>query len=62
MSTNKVNRPEITRELIEASMQRARVERSKAMWSLLSGLFSRPEPKAGEADVHHAAKTGLRLG
>ena len=62
MSTNKVNRPEITRELIEASMQRARIERSKALWSLLSRLFSRPEHKADEADVHHAAKTGLRLG
>jgi hypothetical protein len=62
MSTNKVNRPEISREVIEASMQRARVERSKAMWSLLSRLFSRPEHKADAADVHHAAKTGLRLG
>ena len=32
------------------------------MWGILSGLFSRPEHKADEADVHHAAKTGFRLG
>lgn len=62
MSTNKMNQPVVSREMIEASLQRARIERSKAMWSILSGLFSRPEHKADEVDVHHAAKTGLRLG
>jgi hypothetical protein len=62
MSTNNTNRPEITRELIEASMQRARIERSKALWDILGRVFSRPEHKAEEADVHHAAKTGFRLG
>jgi hypothetical protein len=62
MSTIKVDRPQISREVIEAAMQRARIERSNAMWSLLSRLFSRPEHKADEADVHQAAKTGFRLG
>jgi hypothetical protein len=62
MSTNNTNRPEITRELIEASMKRARIERSKALWDILGRLFSRPEHKAEEAEVHHAAKTGFRLG
>jgi hypothetical protein len=62
MSTNKVNSPVISREVIEASMKRARIERSKAVWNILSGLFSRPEHKAEAADVHHAAKTGFRLG
>jgi hypothetical protein len=62
MSTNKVNSPLISREMIEASMQRARVERSNAMWNILSRLFSRPEHRADEGDVHHAAKTGFRLG
>jgi hypothetical protein len=52
----------ITSEMIEASMKRARIERSQAMWSLLSRLFSRPEHKADETEVHHAAKTGFRLG
>lgn len=62
MSNNIWGSPEITTEMIEASMKRARIERSKAMWSILSGLFSRPEHKADDADVHHAAKTGFRLG
>jgi hypothetical protein len=62
MSTNYLGRPEITRELIEASIKRARIERSKALWSILNRLFSRPEHKSDEADIHHAAKTGLRLG
>jgi hypothetical protein len=57
-----MHQPLVTREIIEASMQRARIERSKAMWDILSGLFSRPEHKSDVADVHHAAKTGLRLG
>ena len=30
-----MNQPVVTREMIEASMQRARIERSNAMWSLL---------------------------
>jgi hypothetical protein len=62
MSNNIWGNPEITTEMIEASMKRARVERSKAMWNILSGLFSRPEHKPDDADVHHAAKTGFRLG
>ena len=62
MSNNIWGHPEITTEVIQASMQRARIERSKAMWSILSGLFSRPEHKADDADVHHAARTGFRLG
>ena len=62
MSTIKVDRPQISREVIEAAMRRARIERSNAMWSLLGRLFSRPEHKADEADVHQAAKTGFRLG
>ena len=62
MSTNNMNQPLVTREMIDASLRRARIERSNAMWSILSGLFSRPEHKADEADVHHAAKTGFRLG
>ncbi len=62
MSTNYLGRPEISRELIEASMKRARIERSKALWDMLNRLFSRPEHKGDEAEVHHAAKTGFRLG
>jgi|LNFM01.1.fsa_nt_gb hypothetical protein len=62
MSTNYLNQPEISRELIEASMKRARIARSNALWDLLGQLFSRPEHKADEAEVHHAAKTGFRLG
>jgi hypothetical protein len=57
-----MSRPPVRREIIEASMQRARIERSNAMWRLLSGLFSRPEHKADEADVHRAAKSGFHLG
>jgi hypothetical protein len=53
----------ITSEMIEASMKRARIQRSKAMWSLLQRLFSRPEQAgADEAEVRHATKSGLRLG
>jgi hypothetical protein len=62
MSTNYLNQPEISRELIEASMKRARIARSNALWDLLGQLFTRPEHKADEAEVHHAAKTGFRLG
>ena len=62
MSTNYLNQPEISRELIEASMKRARIARSNALWDLLGQLFSGPEHKPDEADVHHAAKSGLRLG
>ena len=62
MSAHYLNRPEISRELIEASMKRARIERSNALWEMLGRLFSRPEHKADDADVHHAARTGLRLG
>ena len=62
MSTNYLNQPEISRELIEAALKRARVARSNALWDLLGQLFSRPEHKADEAEVHHAAKTGFRLG
>jgi hypothetical protein len=62
MSTNYLNQPEISRELIEASMKRARIARSNALWDLLGQLFSRPEHKADETEVHHAAKTGFRLG
>jgi len=62
MSNTIWDHPEITSEMIEASMKRARIERSKAVWDILSRLFSRPEHKADEADVHHAAKTGFRLG
>jgi hypothetical protein len=62
MSTNHKSRPLVSSEMIEASMQRARIERSNAMWRILSGLFTRPEHKADEADVRHAAKSGFRLG
>ena len=62
MSNNNPYESVISSEMIEASMRRARIERSKVMWSLLSRVFSRPEHKAEEADVQHAAKTGFRLG
>lgn len=51
----------ITSEMIEASIRRARLERSRVMWSMIQRLFSRPE-HASEADVGHATKAGLRLG
>lgn len=53
--------PEITSESIEKHMRQARIERSKVVWSLLQGVFSRPE-HADEADVRTAAKSGFRLG
>lgn len=62
MSNNNPYTSVITSEMIEASIKRARLERSKAMWSLLSRLFSRPEHKADEVDIQHAAKSGFRLG
>ena len=62
MSNNIWGHPEITTEMVEASMRRARIERSNAVWNLLGRLFSRPEHKADEAEVHQAAKTGFRLG
>jgi hypothetical protein len=62
MSNNIWGHPEITTEVIQASMKRARIARSNALWDLLGQLFSRPEHKADDADVHHAARTGFRLG
>ncbi len=62
MSTNYLNRPEISREVIEAALKRARVDVQTRCGSLLGQVFSRPEHKADEADIHHAAKTGFRLG
>jgi hypothetical protein len=61
MSTNNWDTPEITPELIERSMKQARIERSKAVWSLLQRLFSQPE--TGEtADNDFALRPKLRLG
>ena len=53
--------PEITTESIEKHMRQARIERSKAVWTLLQGVFSRPD-HADESDVKLATKAGLRLG
>lgn len=61
MSKSIWDHPEITQELIEKSMKRARIARSKAVWEILQRLFSRPEA-AKDVDVHQAAKSGLRLG
>jgi hypothetical protein len=61
MSTNKIERPVIDGEIVEASMRKARIERSKAVWEMLQSLFSRPETHAGADDVL-AAKGRLRLG
>jgi hypothetical protein len=61
MSPNNWDTPEITPELIERSMKRARIERSKAVWSLLQSLFSKPE--TGEtADNDFALRPSPRLG
>jgi hypothetical protein len=61
MSKSIWDHPEITSELLEKSMRQARVERSKAVWSILQNLFSRPESKEG-VDADFTLKPKLRLG
>jgi hypothetical protein len=61
MSTIHRDTPEITPELIERSMKQARIERSKAAWSLLQSLFSKPETRE-TADNDFALRPNPRLG
>lgn len=53
--------PEIDYALVEKSMRKARIERSKAVWSLLQNLFSKPETR-DTADNEFRLKPSLRLG
>jgi len=46
----------VSREMIDAAMQRGRRERSKAFWSMLQTVFSRPEG----ADEHGTHTIGDR--
>jgi hypothetical protein len=46
MSKSVWDHPKITSELIEKSMQRAREERSRALWEMLQNVFSKPESSA----------------
>ncbi len=39
----------VDRSVIEASMRRARRERSEAVWAILQRVFSRPEAAARDA-------------
>jgi len=61
MSPNNWGTPEITPELIERSMKQARIERSKAVWSLLQRLFWKPESRE-TADTDFSLRPNVRLG
>jgi hypothetical protein len=62
MSNETIYAPVISSEVIEASMRKARIERSKAVWDILQKLFSRPEATDVTADDVLASKGRLRLG
>jgi hypothetical protein len=62
MSNNIWDHPEITPELIEQSMRKARIERSKAVWSILQSLFSRPESRENDNADFNYKQPKLRLG
>jgi hypothetical protein len=61
MSKSNWEYPEIDHALIEKSMKQARIERSRAVWSLLQSLFSRPESHKDNADFS-LRQPKLRLG
>ena len=62
MSNNSWDHPEITGEFIEQSMRKARIERSKAVWAILQGLFSRPETHERDNADFSLKQPKLRLG
>jgi len=62
MSNSIWDHPEITTELIEKSMRQARVERSKAVWSILQSLFSRPEGRETDNADFSFKQPKFRLG
>ena len=62
MSKSNWEYPEIDHELIEKSMRQARIERSKAVWSLLQSLFSRPEGHDRDSADFSLKQPKLRLG
>jgi hypothetical protein len=62
MSNNIWDHPEITGERIERSMRQARIERSKAVWSILQALFSRPESHESDNADFSLKQPKLRLG
>lgn len=45
-----------SREVVEEHMRRARLERSKAMWTMVSNLFSRPESSKDASDTAPAGR------
>lgn len=62
MSTTPLYPDPIPSELIELSMRRARIERSRVMWAMLQRLFSRPE-RSETVDTGFSLKQPkLRLG
>ncbi|MBN9261256.1 MAG: hypothetical protein BGN89_19205 [Alphaproteobacteria bacterium 64-6] len=62
MSNSIWDHPEITTELIEKSMRKARIERSKAVWAILQNLFSRPESRETDNADFSLKQPKLRLG
>lgn len=62
MSKNDWEYPTIDHELIEKSMKQARIERSKALWSILQSLFSRPESHEKDDADFSLRQPKLRLG
>lgn len=62
MSNSIWDHPEITTELIEKSMRKARIERSKAVWAILQSLFSRPESRETDNADFSLKQPKLRLG
>jgi hypothetical protein len=55
MSTTPLYDDPIPSELIERSMRRARLERSRVMWAMLQRLFSRSE-HSEKADAQFSLK------
>lgn len=53
--------PQIDYDLVERHMKQARIERSKAIWSMLQSLFSRPESREAR-DNELSLRPNLRLG
>lgn len=62
MSNSIWDHPRIDYERIEKSMRQARVERSKAVWSILQSLFSRPESHDKDNADFSLRQPKLRLG
>lgn len=62
MSMSNRASPGIPREVIDKLMMQARIARSKAVWSLLQSLFSRPESHKTDNADFSLKQPKLRLG